>query len=83
MALILRGKTKCSICDTVLADDDDIIGTPHFIVDPDDPLWGFSDSGMHRTCFVAWPQRDAFIARFNDAAGRFQRLMDDGSIVDA
>ena len=81
--MIFRGKTQCSICGEVLADGDDIIGTSHFIADPDDPLWRFSDSGMHRPCFVGWPLRDAFISRYNDVVGRHQRMTDDGSIVDA
>lgn len=83
MALIFRGKTECSICGEILADGDEIIGTSHFIADPEDPLWRFSDSGMHRNCFAGWPLRVAFIEKFNEVVGRYQRMTADGSIVDA
>ena len=65
MAIILRGKTECSICCNVIEGEDDIIATSHFIGDERDPLWPFSDSAMHRFCFLAWDHRAEFVAKFN------------------
>jgi hypothetical protein len=49
---------------------DDVVGTPHFIGDSADPLWRYSDSAMHRSCFVGWEHRDAFRAKYNATMGR-------------
>lgn len=68
-ALIFRGKSKCSICGKVLAEQDDIVATTHFIEDDSDPLWRFSDSAMHRECFANWEFRDAFVAHYNATMG--------------
>jgi hypothetical protein len=64
VALIFRGRSRCSICGEVLGHEDDIVATTHFIADKSDPLWPFSDSAMHRACFEAWPHRDEFAARY-------------------
>ena len=69
MALILCGKTECSICGVIIKDGDTIVATTHFLRDPNDPLWRFSDSGMHRSCFLAWPLRDTFVERYNATVG--------------
>jgi hypothetical protein len=87
VAIIIRGKTTCSICRAVLANDDDIVATPHFIHDESHKLWRFSDSAMHRSCFLAWPEAGAFRAAFNQIwptlVPRHPReMLDDGSIVE-
>src|SRR5215813_11649681 len=88
MAIVLRGKTKCSICDTVISDVDQIVATSHFISDRNDPLWRFSDSAMHRSCFANWPMRAEFVAKYNHIVGqvttcngRYHRMESDGTIV--
>lgn len=87
MALILRGKTECSICGVVIKDGDTIVATTHFIGEPSDPLWRFSDSGMHSSCFLAWPLRETFIERYNATVGTvtwgngtYHHMEPDGSI---
>ena len=69
MALILLGKTQCSLCGNVIMTADEIVATSHFIADQDDPLWRFSDSALHRSCFLTWDQRVAFVAKFNEVVG--------------
>ena len=69
MAIVLRGKTECSVCSNVIMDGDDIVATTHFIADKNDPLWRFSDSAMHRSCFLQWDQRVEFVAKFNRIVG--------------
>lgn len=87
MAIIIAGASKCSICDAVLARGEDVIGTPHFIHDSSHPLWPFSDSGMHRACFLAWPKASEFRAAYNDLWNREvpdhpREMLRDGTIVD-
>lgn len=69
MAMLFPGKSKCSICGSVLADGDDIVATTHFIADENDPLWKYSDSGMHRHCYDVWEHRDEFTARYRTKMG--------------
>jgi hypothetical protein len=38
MALIIRGNTECALCREVVASDDDIVATSHFIADPHEEL---------------------------------------------
>jgi len=69
MAILILGKSKCSICHAILAEGDDIVGTQHFISDETDPLWQFSDSGMHRNCLETWEHRDEFVSRYQTRMG--------------
>ena len=69
VALIFPGKTECSLCGNVIMAGDEIVATSHFIADRNDPLWRFSDSAMHRSCFLTWDQREAFVAKFNERVG--------------
>ena len=54
MALIIGGKSTCPICNHILEDGDDLVATTHFIADKTDPLWRYSDSAIHRSCFLSW-----------------------------
>ena len=55
MALIGIGTTKCSICGCVLESLEDATGLHHYIDDPKDPFWRFSDSAVHISCYNTWP----------------------------
>ena len=86
MAIIVKG-SRCSICRRPILKEQDIIGTPHFIADEEHPLWVYSDSAMHRACFLKWDHRDAFRDLFNATADELyenpaikRRMMQDGSI---
>lgn len=70
MAILFLGASRCSICGEVLVQGQPIVATTHFIADPADPLWRFSDSGMHAACFAVWEHRDEFAARYYAALGR-------------
>jgi hypothetical protein len=48
---------------------DDVVATTHFISDQSDPLWKFSDSGMHRRCYESWEHRDEFTSRYRERLG--------------
>ena len=86
MALVIRGKTTCSICGQVQRDGADLVATTHFIRDDAHPLWRYSDSAMHRACFLNWPQANAFRAAFNETCSKadakhFREMLEDGTIV--
>ena len=87
MAIIVRGKSKCSICGETLQDRDDIVATQAFVSDPEDPLWPHSDAGIHRDCFAAWNRREAFVEKYNATVGQVvwgngtrHHMLADGSI---
>lgn len=65
MAVINEGSTRCSLCDRLLNPAEKIVAFGHFISDQSDPLWRFSDSAMHQSCFLAWPKKEEFRARQN------------------
>ena len=83
MVWIVGGHVDCSICGKDIAtDSDSYVTAPHFIGDHNHPLHRFSDSAMHRSCFVAWEHRPAFQETFNAKQNRHNRqMLDDGSIV--
>ena len=71
MALLLQNEdgtyaTKCAICDRPLAKP--IFGTSHFIDDESDPLWRFSDAGMHWDCYANWELQRQFAERYFESA---------------
>ena len=72
MALI-GNDTTCSICDVRLEDDDEIVAFDHFLGDKH-PLWRFSDSAMHKTCFESWPHRDEFLELERVASDLVERI---------
>jgi len=71
MALIIRNQTKCAICGTIIDQEDDIITTTHFISSKEDPLWRYSDSCMHKRCFLTWEHRAEFVKKYNAVAREF------------
>jgi hypothetical protein len=88
MALLIPGSTRCPLCEAVIGAGDDIVATSHFIGDPSDPLWKFSDAAMHRPCFLRWPDREPFIARYHETLGAitsgdgtYLDMQPDGTIV--
>jgi hypothetical protein len=88
MAIVLRGKTKCSICDSVITHVDKLVATSHFISDPNDTLLRFSDSAMHSSCFLSWNHRSEFVAKYNLIVGSttlcngiYHRMEPDGGIA--
>ena len=86
MALLIRGKTKCSICQTVIEDGQAWVGTPHFLTDEKHHLWKFSDSAMHQSCFQAWEHKEEYRRLYNEIWPTLiphhpREMLADGSIV--
>lgn len=57
MALILQGRSSCSLCGNRLLDGEPITALSA-IADQTHPLLDYFDSGFHRACFEAWQHRD-------------------------
>src|SRR5215471_19281755 len=74
MAIIITGKSACALCGQTLLAEQEIVDTPRFIADRNDPLWRFSDAAMHRTCFDAWEHRAEFVAKYEQVLEEFRRL---------
>ena len=56
MALILRGRSSCSLCSKRLLDGEPVTALPA-IADQAHPLLDYFDSGFHRACFESWQHR--------------------------
>jgi hypothetical protein len=86
MAIIIPGKTVCTLTGRVLQEEDYFVCFPHFISDEDDPLWRYSDSCMLREAFEDWEHREEFLARWADFrrsyVSRFtRRLLDSNNYL--
>lgn len=57
MALIVRGKTTCGLCDKVIQDGDEVVAFSPFVANERDPLFRYSDGAFHAACF--WREADA------------------------
>ena len=51
MAILIRGATKCSICNKVMQEGDEVVSFPPFIPNELDPLYFFHDAAFHADCF--------------------------------
>ena len=86
MAIVLIGLSECPLCGEVFRTEDEILAFPHFVLDPKHHLWPYSDTGMHKQCFIEWPQaaeyREFFDQNWNTENPHHPRVIsEDGSIV--
>lgn len=88
MQRVAAGTATCALCRRAVRPDDDVLITPDFLADDSDPLWPFTDAVVHRSCFLLWDRRKAFIARYNRVArrlvaedGSYPHMAGDGEIV--
>jgi hypothetical protein len=70
MALLICGKSKCSLCGEVIAPDQETVSTTHFIESKSNRLWRYSDSTMHYRCFQNWEKREEFVSLYNATVGQ-------------
>lgn len=82
MVLLLRGKSKCSVCGAVISASDEIVGFTAFL-GPEHPLWRYSDSAMHKGCFAAWPDRKEFAALYDAFKERSASMRAPEALADA
>jgi hypothetical protein len=50
MALLIYGKSVCSLCDRVIKQEEPTCSFPPFVVNELDPCFVFSDGAFHETC---------------------------------
>lgn len=62
MAIIINDRSICPICQKVIRSGDEVVGFPHFCGDPNNPLYFFTDTGFHKSCFLNHPLRDEVMA---------------------
>jgi hypothetical protein len=67
MAILILGKSRCALCNQVLASAEGTVTTSPFIADRAHPLFRYSDAAMHKLCFLEWPSRHDFVRLFNEA----------------
>lgn len=60
MAMIIRGKSCCTLCDEIINEDDALFSTSGVFIQPESPLSVYCDSGMHWDCYAKWKQREEF-----------------------
>lgn len=70
MALVILGKTICSICGKPLLNGDGIVTFSPFVANEADPLYFFSDGAFHERCFTEDPRASAAQERFNELQKR-------------
>jgi hypothetical protein len=64
MAIIIFGKSTCSLCKKVLLEKDEIKLWSPFL-NAEHKFWKYSDSGMHMKCFQDWNHKEEFEALYN------------------
>jgi hypothetical protein len=83
MALYDPDSSRCPLCGERLYETEDMIATTHFIGNHDDPLYRFSDACIHRSCFLEWEYRNAFVTAYNNSKMKqWSKMRDDGYIVE-
>jgi hypothetical protein len=70
MAIIMRGKTSCSICGQVINDADDIVAFSPFMANDADPLSVFNDAAYHAECFAVHPLAQRCRSVYDDTRTR-------------
>jgi hypothetical protein len=61
MAWLIRGTTKCCLCNQIIEGEHEAVMFPALYIE-DDKLRGlFSDNSMHRDCFSSHPLKDGLI----------------------
>jgi hypothetical protein len=69
--MIIRGKSTCPLCGSVITEDDDVVAFPAFLASEHE-FGSFSDTAFHRTCF----EQDARSGRVNDLYRRYREIWD-------
>lgn len=70
MALIIRGKTECSLCGRVISESDDVTAFSAFVSNEADELYPFNDASFHKKCFEADPRSATCLAVYNEVRSR-------------
>ena len=61
--------SDCALCRLLLTDP--VFATSHFIHDPSDDLWPYSDAAMHWECYARWPHQSRFAGLYFESRARW------------
>jgi hypothetical protein len=61
MALLILGKSTCSLCGGLLQAGEDLVGLPA-LKNTSHSLYAYFDQGFHQRCFAQWQHREAATA---------------------
>ena len=70
MAILVRGKTKCSLCGEVIKAGEGVVSFLPFISNPLSPLFEFSDAAFHADCFHRHPFAEKVHASYKETVER-------------
>jgi len=70
MAIIIRGKTKCHFCGTVIEEGQKVSSFPHFVSNELDPLSVFDNGAFHLDCFQNHPLAEKAERRYEEILQR-------------
>jgi hypothetical protein len=66
MAIIIRGKSKCSLCGAIIQEGQEVVAFPPFVPNELDPLWIFNDGAFHADCFYSHPLASKAQTRYKE-----------------
>lgn len=85
MAIIFEGLSKCVLCGQTLNSVDEITAAPPLTSNTKDPLFVFSDAGMHIACLDGHPLKDSLfyqIEQLDNVTGATKpRCIVDGNLI--
>ncbi|GDY13313.1 hypothetical protein LBMAG53_21910 [Planctomycetota bacterium] len=88
MAFFIPGISCCPLCKLKIDINMEIVGTTHFVSDPKDPLYEYSDAVIHKKCFTSWTLRNEFVKKYNETIGKitwgngtYHHMSEDGKIT--
>lgn len=70
MAIVIRGKSVCDLCERIMEDGQDIIAFSPFVYNEFDPLLLFSDAAFHKECFLKHSLAEKALARVEEQRKR-------------
>lgn len=70
MALIFPDLSLCPLCGRVISSSDPYVAFPAFVLDPEDPLFRYSDGVFHEECFRRCHDSAVFLARLAEWTAR-------------
>lgn len=76
---------ECKLCGLEILENEEILSYAHFIDDPKDEFYIYSDSSFHKSCFQIWSKREKFQKKFNQFIEESQRIHESntGQKIDA
>jgi hypothetical protein len=70
MGLLIRGKTRCSLCEQVITDGEEVVSFGPFVSNGRDPLLKYSDQSFHADDLWRQPDAEKAMARWNEVRSR-------------